>query len=124
MAGKNILVVDDEEDVREFLKNLLEDQGYVVTTADNGLKGMDAIKAKRPDLILLDLLMPQETGTGLYRKLHGKEGLESIPVIVISGLAGRNVAVSKSVPVFDKPIDETGLLAKVAEILAQARPVD
>jgi CheY-like chemotaxis protein len=115
--SKRVLVVDDEEDVRGFLQNLLEDNGYLVEIAEDGVKGMEAIKKQRPDLVLLDLLMPNETGTGLFRKLHNKEELKKIPIIVISGLAGRNVAVSKDVPVFDKPIDEKGLLNKIEEVL-------
>ena len=65
----------------------------------------------------LDLLMPKETGTDLYRRIHQKKGLEEVPVIVISGLPGRHLAVSKSVPVFDKPIDETRLLEEVKKAI-------
>jgi CheY-like chemotaxis protein len=116
--SQSILVVDDEQDVREFLKSLLEDHGYAVTVAEDGITAMEAALASRPSLILLDLLMPQETGTGFYRKLHGRKDLRDIPVIVISGLPGRNLAVGKAVPVFDKPIDERALLEKVSELLA------
>lgn len=115
---KDILVVDDEPDVREFLSSLLEDRGYSVRSAEDGQVAMNAILEKRPDLVLLDLLMPHETGTGLYRKLHDKKELREIPVVIISGLSGRRVAVSRTVPVFDKPIDEEALLAKVGELLA------
>ena len=116
--AKDILIVDDEPDVREFLQSLLEDRGFRVREAEDGHAAMTAILARRPDLVLLDLLMPHETGTGLFRKMHDQSGLRDIPVIVISGLAGRHVAVSRSVPVFDKPIDETALLAKIGELLA------
>jgi CheY-like chemotaxis protein len=114
---KNILVVDDEQDVRQYLVDILEDHGYTVRVAEDGQKAMDLIKEARPDLVLLDLLMPRETGTGLYRKMHGRKELRDIPVIIISGLAGRNVAVSKGVPVFDKPIEEQQLIEAVQRIL-------
>lgn len=114
---RRILVVDDEEDVRGFLSSLLEDNGYAVELAEDGNQAWRAIEGQRPDLILLDLMMPEQTGTGLFRMLHDHQGLRDIPVIVISGLAGRNIAVSKSVPVFDKPIDEQGLLKKIAEMI-------
>jgi CheY-like chemotaxis protein len=117
MAAR-ILVVDDEEDVRGFLCSLLEDNGYEVEVAEDGNQAWRAIDKQRPDLILLDLMMPEQTGTGLYRKLHDHKSLREIPVIVISGLAGRNVAVGRSVPVFDKPIDQQGLLAKISEMIA------
>ena len=114
---KDVLVVDDELDVREFLADLLTDQGYSVRQAADGVQAMELIKEGKPDLILLDLLMPKETGTNLYRKIHQKKELEKIPVIVISGLPGRHLAVSKSVPVFDKPIDETRLLEEVKKAI-------
>jgi CheY-like chemotaxis protein len=114
--GNNILVVDDEQDMRDYLKSLLEDHDYSVQTAVNGVDAMELIKRESPALILLDLQMPAETGTGLYRRLREHKELRDIPVVVISGLAGRNVAVSKSVVVLDKPIDEERLLRLVEEV--------
>ena len=61
--------------------------------------------------------MPNETGTGLFRKLHNKSDLKEIPVIVVSGLAGRNIAVSKSVTIIDKPPEEAEILNEVGKIL-------
>ena len=119
--GNRILVVDDEPDVVEFLKNLLEDNGYDVGTAGDGVEAMRAVTNDRPDLILLDLQMPEETGTGFYRKLRNHIDLRDIPVIVVSGLAGRNVAVSKSVVVIDKPPGEAALLEEVRKILPEKR---
>jgi CheY-like chemotaxis protein len=80
---------------------------------------MEVISRGKPDLILLDLQMPEETGTGLYRKLHNKKEYKDIPVIVISGLAGSYVAVSKSVPVIDKPPKEENVLEEVRKALAE-----
>ena len=117
MAKKRILVVDDERDIVEFLTQLLEDNGYEVTSAYDGLQGMEMVVKSRPDLILLDLQMPEETGTGLYRKLHNKKEYKDIPVIVISGLAGNYLAVGKSVPVIDKPPGEEEVLREVAKAL-------
>ena len=117
MAKKRILVVDDEKDIVEFLTQLLEDNGYEVTGASDGAQGMEMVLKSRPDLILLDLQMPEETGTGLYRKLHNKKEYKDIPVIVISGLAGNYLAVGKSVPVIDKPPSEEQVLQEVAKAL-------
>lgn len=113
----DVLIIDDEQDVRDFLADLLTDQGYPVRTASDGVQAMEMIKEEKPALILLDLLMPKETGTDLYRKIHRRKELSSVPVIVISGQPGRYLAVSKSVPVFDKPIDETRLLEEVKKVL-------
>ena len=119
MTTKNILVVDDERDVAEFMRDLLEDNGYGVTVAYDGVEAMEKIRERKPDLILLDLQMPEETGTGLYRKLHTRSDLKHIPVIVVSGLAGRNIAVSKSVTVIDKPPEEKEVLEEVRKALGE-----
>lgn len=119
MKTKNILVVDDERDVAEFMKDLLEDNGYGVTVAYDGVEAMQKIKSETPDLILLDLQMPEETGTDLYRKLRHRSDLKDIPVIIVSGLAGRNIAVTKSVKIIDKPPEEEEILAEVRRILKE-----
>ena len=117
MNKKTILVVDDENDVVEFLKNLLEDNGYNVTTAYDGVEALESIKSDIPDLVLLDLQMPEETGTGFYRKLRNRKDLREIPVIILSGLAGREVAVSKSITVIDKPPSEQEILNEIGKAL-------
>jgi CheY-like chemotaxis protein len=114
---QDVLIVDDELDIREFLSDLLEDQGYSVRLAEDGVRAMEMIQEKKPNLILLDLMMPRSTGTDLYRRIHNRKELKNIPVIVISGLPGRNLAVSKTVPVFDKPIDESKLLDEVKKVI-------
>jgi CheY-like chemotaxis protein len=119
MTKKTVLVVDDEIDVVEFLSQLLEDNGYRARRACDGVQAMERIEEERPDLILLDLQMPNETGTGLFRKLHDKKEYRDIPIVVISGLAGRDVAVSKSVPVIDKPPEEKEVLRQVSKALGE-----
>ena len=119
MSKKTILVVDDEKDVAYFLKDLLEDNGYSVVVAHDGVEGMQKVKSQKPDLILLDLQMPEETGTGFFRRLRNKSDLKDIPVIIISGLAGRNIAVTKSVTVIDKPPKEDEILREVEKALGK-----
>jgi CheY-like chemotaxis protein len=117
--AKKILVVDDEADIVEFLTALLSDHGYDVSAARNGVEAMDRVREGPPALILLDLQMPEETGTGFYRKLRDRKELRDIPVIIVSGLAGRNVAVSRSVPVLEKPLDESVVLTAVRQALGE-----
>ena len=117
--GKKILAIDDENDALLILKTTLTGEGYNVLTATNGMDGIAIARDEKPDLIILDLLMPEETGTGLYRKLHNKKKYRDIPVIVISGLAGSYLAVSKSVPVIEKPPDEELVLWEVAKALGE-----
>ena len=120
MTQNKVLVVDDEKDIVEYLTELLEDSGYEVTPAYDGVEAMRLIAKETPDLILLDLMMPEETGTGLYRKLHNRKEYRDIPVIVISGLAGSYLAVSRSVPVIEKPPDEELVLWEVAKALGES----
>jgi len=99
-----VMVVDDEADVRAFLTAVLEKEGYTVVTAENGGKALALADEVTPDLICLDLQMPDHTGTDFYRRLMKHPSLGDTPVIVVSGLAGRHLAVSKPFAVFDKPI--------------------
>lgn len=114
-----ILVVDDEPDVRNYLSSFLEDEGFTIRTAENGRAAITAIEEEKPDLILLDLLMPEATGAGLYRELQGKEEFKDIPVIVISGMVGKDVTVMDFVQVLDKPIDLVTLLKTIRDTLAK-----
>ena len=67
MSHKTILVVDDDEDIRELLKDALEDKGYVVRVAENGRVGLESLQQlDHPCMVLLDLLMPVMTGNELY----------------------------------------------------------
>ena len=115
--SKTILIVDDEPDVRVFLSQLFEDAGYRTETAQDGVEALEAVKRVKPDMVTLDLQMPNDTGTAFYRKIHRLEPYNEIPIIVISGIAGRHLAIRKPFAVFDKPIDPEELLAKTREAL-------
>lgn len=116
--GKKILVVDDEPDVRAFLCTILEDNDFEVVTAADGSEGLKIAHDERPDLVVLDLAMPLQTGTDFYRRLARDKLLCDTPIIVVSALAGRDLAVRKPVAVFDKPIDPEEFLAAVNRALA------
>ena len=100
-----ILVVDDEVDVRRFLTAVLEKRGFEVVTAEDGRQAYALTERQRPDLIVLDLQMPNQSGTDFYRRLMKHDELREIPIVVVSGLAGRHLAVRNPFAVFDKPID-------------------
>jgi CheY-like chemotaxis protein len=102
---KRILVVDDEADVRRFLTAVLEKRGHETLTAADGREAFEIAEREHPDLVILDLQMPDQTGTDFYRRLMKHKDLADIPIIVVSGLAGRHLAVREPVAVFDKPID-------------------
>ncbi len=115
--SKKILIIDDEPDVISYLEKLLQTAGYETVSANDGTAGLEVLKAENPDLITLDLQMPQETGTAFYRHIRRDEKYNKIPIIVISGLPGRHLAVGKPVAVFDKPIDKDELLKVVKETI-------
>jgi CheY-like chemotaxis protein len=102
--SRTILVVDDEADIRAFLTAVLEKAGHRVVTAEDGGKALAAAEEHHPDLIVLDLQMPDHTGTDFYRRLMKHDDFRDTPVIVVSGIAGRHLAVSRPFAVFDKPI--------------------
>jgi len=117
--GKKILIIDDEQDIITFLTTLFKKNGYETVTANNGAEALKLVKEERPDLITLDLQMPKETGTGFYRKFGRDKELQDIPVIVISGLPGRHLAVTEPVAVFDKPIDPDKLMEVVKNTIGE-----
>ena len=87
--GKKILVVDDDPDVRMFNTTVVEESGHIPIEAANGEEGLKILKKERPDLVILDILMPKQSGIRLYRKLKTDKALKHIPVVVLSGIAKR-----------------------------------
>ena len=94
--GKRVLAVDDEDQVREFVSAILEENGYVPVLARNGEEAMDIIRKNRPDLIIMDILMPRKSGINLYRELKTMESLREIPVVICSGIARRTFMRSQA----------------------------
>ena len=85
--GKKVLVVDDDPDIRLFSVTVLEEHGYTPMEAANGEEGLKIIKENKPDLIILDILMPRQSGIRLYRELKASKSLKNIQVIILSGIA-------------------------------------
>jgi DNA-binding response OmpR family regulator len=84
---KKVVIIDDEEDIVTYLTALLDDNGYAVESAMEVGEGLELVKATRPDLICLDILMPGETGISLYKRIRAVKGLEKMPVLFISGMS-------------------------------------
>ncbi len=89
MDPKTVLIVDDEPDVRIFLSTLFETSGYRPLTAENGEEGFRIAGERRPDLIILDIMMPGEGGVAMYRNLRTDKSLMDTPVIVLSAISRR-----------------------------------
>ena len=83
------LVVDDESDIRAYLAAVLEDSGFDVQTAENGLQGFELAASLKPDLITLDISMPDQSGVRTYRQLKTNEELKHIPVFIITGYSDK-----------------------------------
>lgn len=128
--GKTVLSVDDEDHVREFVATVLEENSYSPILATNGEEAMDIIRQQKPDLIIMDILMPKQSGIRLYRELKTSESLRDIPVIIYSGVAKRTAlraqaaqteSGGESIPdpdaYLEKPVTPERLAATVKELL-------
>jgi CheY-like chemotaxis protein len=96
MKNEKVLVVDDEIDMRTYFATLLESMGYRVITASDGREGFKLASEKRPVLIILDIMMPGESGIRMYERLKTDEELKHIPVLVISAIAKKTFYHSKA----------------------------
>ena len=123
---KTILVVDDEEGVRESVREILTDEGYRVIEASDGSKVLGLIRENRPDLVLLDIWMPELDGIGLLKEIKQREPV--VPVIMVSGHGNIHTAVTATkMGAFDfmeKPLSLEGLLTTVRRALGESSPVD
>ncbi len=85
---KKVLVVDDEPHIIKLVESRLKANGYAVITASNGLEGYEKAKAQKPDIILMDITMPQMSGKDALKKLKEDKETASIPVIMLTGRSG------------------------------------
>lgn len=113
---KTILVVDDEVDIAEGLRWILEDQGYFVMVARNGIEALEILKDKTPDLILLDMMMPVMNGEELLRALKGRNPHLEVPVVCMSAGNVEAVARKYRLPIVQKPFDLDFLLNLIRDL--------
>jgi len=95
--AKRVLVVDDEQDMRVFMTTLLETSGYKPIAAEDGKQGLEMVRSKKPALIILDVMMPKESGIFMYRELKKDPELKDIPVIMVSALSKKTFFHSQKV---------------------------
>ena len=122
---KKIIIIDDDPHIVTFLTVLMEDNGYDTISAVNGREGLDKTRAERPDLILLDITMPEKSGVKFYREVRDDEDLAKIPVVMVTGVTEdfkKFISSRRQVPPPDgyisKPVDKQKLLDTVAQLLA------
>jgi len=123
---RKIIVIDDDPDIVTFLTTLLEDHGYDYVTATNGQEGLERARAEKPDLILLDITMPEKSGVRFYREVRDDPELKNTPVVMVTGVMEefkKFISTRRQVPPPDgyitKPIDKDELLATIAKLLGQ-----
>lgn len=120
-----IIIADDDPIVAELARDVLEAEGYVVGLAPDGRAAFNAIRVKRPDLVLLDCGMPEMTGLDVLRLMRASPALQDIPVVMFTGRRGKQdvqVAYFSGVDAYiKKPIDPDELLFIVGDILARGR---
>jgi len=123
MSGQQILVVDDEPDIRLLLTEILEDEGFVVSVAENATQAREARRNRRPDLILLDIWMPDTDGISLLKEWSEAGPLGS-PVIMMSGHGTVETAVEATrlgaYDFIEKPLSIAKLMLTVQRALENA----
>ena len=86
---KKVLTVDDDPDIRSFVVTVLEENDYIPLEANNGEEALAKIRKEKPNLVILDVLMPRQSGIKMYRELRTDDSLKNIPVIILSGITRR-----------------------------------
>lgn len=122
---KRILVIDDEPDVRTFFTTMLEDAGHETAVAENGHEALEKVKNQRPDLITLDISMPEKSGVRFYRDMKESQEYKGIPIIIITGISEdfeKFISNRRQVPppegYLPKPVDQQEFLETVAKLLS------
>jgi len=118
-----VLIVDDDEQLREFVRVNLEMDGYVVREAGSAEEGLAALEAEPPDLVLLDVMMPQVDGFEMLRRMQDRHGVGAVPVIMFSGKVDEETAsraAREGAQAFmGKPFDPQALIESTKQLLSR-----
>jgi excisionase family DNA binding protein len=121
-GGPLVLIVDDDEQVREYVRINLEAEGYTVREAANAEEGLQVLEESTPDLVLLDVMMPQVDGWEMLRRLHERHGVGAIPVVMFSGKVDEGAAeeaTSRGAQAFiGKPFEPKQLIEQTKQLLS------
>lgn len=127
---KKVLIVDDELDVRIYVRTLFETSGFAPTATRDGIAGLQKAKELTPDLIVLDVMMPETGGVNMYRELKTDPKLKDIPVIMLTAVGKKsfshylkmlNIQSEASIPqpdaYMEKPLDHEKLLELAEKLI-------
>jgi two-component system response regulator VicR len=121
-----VVCVEDDSEMIDLVKLILARQGFEVTGATGGLEGLDAIAREQPDLVLLDLMMPDVDGWEVYHRMKADERMRNIPVIVVTAKAQSidkvlGLHIAKVDDYITKPFGPRELLNSVEKVLAMRK---
>lgn len=116
-AKKKVLAIDDENDILLIIKSALHGEGYDVVTATNGYDGLALAEDAAPDLIILDIMMPEMDGFEVLKQLKENEKTAQIPIVILTGMSSKEKireAIDKGIDYYIvKPFDYQDLVSKV-----------
>jgi excisionase family DNA binding protein len=119
--GPVVLIVDDDDRLREYVRVNLELEGYTVREAGSAEEGMRVLDGSRPDLILLDVMMPEVDGWEMLQRIHERHGVGAVPVVMFSGKvdeqAAGEAAERGAQGFIGKPFDPQELIAQTKQLL-------
>lgn len=122
-----VLIIDDDSDLVETISMILDNSGLETTTAHDGHEGLARARERRPDLIVLDIVMPELDGYGVCRELKGDPELAGIPVIMLTSeddyvittdISQADGRVVMAEDFFEKPVDPEALVERIHELLS------
>ncbi len=130
-TGASVLFIDDDEDLSSALARMLTGAGYRVRCAASADAGVRLAAAERPDLVILDLLMPEKDGFAAEAELRGLAAMDGVPILALTAF-GRHIgelhgpvgreASHAFVECLEKPVEPNVLLERMGKALAQSRP--
>ena len=119
--GPVILIVDDDERVREYVRVNLEMEGYTVREAGSAAQGLEVLEEVSPDLVLLDVMMPEVDGWEMLRRVRERHGTDAMPVVMFSGKVDEgtagNAAARGAQGFLGKPFDPQQLIEHAKQLL-------
>ncbi len=125
MANHKILVIDDSRVIRNMVRDMLPKGNFQVLEAKDGVEGMDCIRQERPNLIMLDFLLPRMSGWEVFQQIQSQVDLQTIPLVLMSG---RREEVAEKIPepfeyfeFIEKPFEQKELIEAIKSAMAKAR---
>ncbi|MEL6601809.1 MAG: response regulator [Cyanobacteria bacterium J06614_10] len=127
MASHKILVIDDSRVIRARVRDMLPNGNFEVIEAKDGIEGIDAIRAQKPNLIMLDFLLPRMSGYEVYQEIQSKPEFQSIPLVMMSGrreeLTEKIQEPFEFFEFIEKPFEQKELIGAIKGAMAKARKV-